>query len=402
MSMPWLSVVGLGEDGLDGLGPAARALIDSAEVLVGGDRHMSLVGEHGAERLGWRFPLEPLMADIQARRGRRVVVLATGDPMCFGIGATLARYLAPEEMRIIPAPSAFALACARLAWPRHTVECLTLHGRPLALLNGWLMPGQRLLLLSNDGETPAKVARHLNLRGFGASRVVVLEHMDGPKEKRIEATASDWKINEGAALNTIAVACRPDADAQILPRVPGLPDEAFRHDGQLTKREVRAATLARLMPLPGQHLWDVGAGAGSIAIEWLRAAANATAVAVEDKPERIAIIAENAEALGTPGLDIVQGRAPDALADLAPPDAIFIGGGLADPELLDVCWQALSPGGRLVANAVTLEGEQRLVAARAQHGGDLIRLAVSRAEPVGGLTGWRPLRPVTQWTLLKS
>jgi precorrin-6B C5,15-methyltransferase / cobalt-precorrin-6B C5,C15-methyltransferase len=400
MSAPWLTVVGLGEDGLDGLAPAVRALVDSAEVLVGGERHQALVGAHVAERLGWRFPLEPLMAELQARRGRRVVILATGDPMCFGIGSTLARYLAPEEMTVLPAPSAFALACARLGWPRHTVETLTLHGRPLALLNGWLMPDQRLLLLANDGETPAKVAAEVTARGFGPSRLVTLAHMGGPKEARFEATAESWREPRLPDLNTIALECRAGPEARPLPRLPGLPDEAYRHDGQLTKREVRAATLARLVPFPGQRLWDVGAGAGSIGIEWLRAARNTSAVAVERDPARAANIARNALALGTPGLEIVEGAAPAALAGLAPPDAVFVGGGL-EFETVELCWQALGPGGRLVANAVTLEGEQCLAAAQARHGGDLVRIAVSRAAPVGKRTGWRPLMPVTQWAARK-
>jgi len=401
MSTPWLSVVGLGEDGLDGLSPAARALVNAAEVLVGGERHLALIGPHAAESFGWQFPLEPLLAKLKARQDKRVVVLATGDPMCFGIGSTLARHLAPSEMRIVPAPSAFALACARLAWPRHTVETLTLHGRPLALLNGWLLPGQRLLLLAHDGETPAQVARHLTARGFGSSRITALAHMGGSQEARTEATAESWSTARIADLNTIALEVVAGPGAEILPRLPGLPDEAFRHDGQLTKREVRAATLARLAPLPGQRLWDVGAGAASIAIEWLRAAANAGAIAIERAPERIAMIAENASNLGTPALEVVHGEAPAALDGLAPPDAVFIGGGLTKPGLLETCWQALGTGGRLVANVVTLEGEQRLAEARARFGGELVRIAVSRAEPVGGLTGWRPLLPVTQWAAVK-
>ena len=400
MSAPRLTVIGLGEDGLDGLGPAARALIASAEVLVGGERHQALVGAHGAERLGWHFPLEPLMAELQARRGQRVVVLATGDPMCFGIGSTLARHLAPSEMRIIPALSAFALACARLGWPRHTVETLTLHGRPLALLHGWLMPGQRLLLLANDGESPAQVAAAVAARGFGPSRLVVLAHMGGPKEERFEATAETWRQARAPDLNTIALECRAGPEARPLPRAPGLPDEAYRHDGQLTKCEVRALTLARLMPFAGQRLWDVGAGAGSIAIEWLRAAPNTSAVAVEREAARIANIAENALALGTPMLEIVEGEAPAALAALAPPDAVFIGGGLGD-ETVDLCWRALAAGGRLVANAVTLAGERCLADAQARYGGELVRIAVSRAAPLGGRTGWRPLMPVTQWAAVK-
>jgi precorrin-6Y C5,15-methyltransferase (decarboxylating) len=398
---PWLTVIGLGEDGLDALAPAARALVEGAEVLVAGRRHFDLVGEHPAERLGWQFPLEPLMDELAARRGKRVVMLATGDPMCFGIGSTLARYVRPEEMRILPAPSAFALACARLGWPRHTVETLTLHGRPLALVNGWLMPGQRLLLLANDGETPAKLAAELRGRGFGPSRLVVLEHMGGAKERQLEATAESWREARVADFNTIALDCVAAPGTRALPRIPGLPDDAFHHDGQLTKREVRAATLARLAPYPGQRLWDVGAGVGSIAIEWLRAADNAEAIAIERNPARLAMLAENAAALGTPWLEVVEGAAPEALSGLAPPDAVFIGGGLSTEDLATPCWQALSSGGRLVANAVTTAGEARLLAAQAQYGGELTRLAISRVAPMGRLAGWRPLAPVTQWAAVK-
>ncbi len=399
---PWLTVVGIGDDGLDGLGAASRALIDNAEVLVGGDRHLTMLAGHPAEHLGWQFPLDPLIDDLKARRGKRVVVLATGDPMSYGIGTTLCRHLDIDEMRLIPAPSAFALACSRLGWPRHTVESLTLHGRPLEILNAWLQPGQRLLLLSHDGTTPAKVARLLTDKGFGGSRMTVLEHMGGPAEARHDATAGDWPPDCAANLNTIAVEVVADADAIVHARVPGLPDAAFASDGQLTKREVRAATLAALMPISGQLLWDVGAGCGSVAIEWLRAAPNTRAVAIEHKSDRLALIAENAGALGVPQLDVESGTAPDALANLDPPDAIFIGGGLTAAGLFDACWSALRPGGRMVANAVTAEGERVLLGWRETVGGDLTRIAVSRAEPVGLFTGWRPLMPVTQWAAVKS
>jgi precorrin-6Y C5,15-methyltransferase (decarboxylating) len=397
----WLTVLGLGDDGLDGLPPARRALVDTAEVLVGGDRHLALTANRTAERLGWQFPLDPLMADLKQRRGRRVVVLATGDPLCFGIGTTLLKHLDKAEMTILPAPSAFALARARLGWPHHTTTELTLHGRPLSLLNGWMQPGRRLLLLSHDGDTPATVARHLAERGFGPSAMTVLAHMDGASEARIDATAEAWPDAPVADLNTIAVTVAAGPVAKVWPRVPGLPDDAYEHDGQLTKREVRAATLAALMPLPGQRLWDIGAGSGAIAIEWLRSAENAEAVAIEREAGRAAAIARNAEALGTPTLQIVPDTAPDALADLPPPDAVFVGGGLTTPGLLDATWSALGRGGRLVANAVTVEGEQRLLAARDRHGGTLTRLAISRAEPVGPYLGWRPLMPVTQWAAVK-
>ena len=396
----WLTVIGLGDDGLDGLPPARRALIEAAEVLIGGDRHLSLVDHPTAERLGWQFPLDPLMAELKARRGKRVVILATGDPLCFGIGTTLLKHLDRDEMTILPAPSAFALARARLGWPHHTTTDLTLHGRPLALLNGWLQPGRRLLLLSHDGRTPVQVAAHLATQGFGPSKMTVLAHMGGD-ERRYEGRADDWTAADVPDLNTVAIELVATPGAAMRPRVPGLPDDAFEHDGQLTKREVRAATLATLAPLPGQRLWDVGAGSGSVAIEWLRATENAEAVAIERDSGRAAAIARNAEALGVPQLEIVSGAAPAALEGLAAPDTVFVGGGLSTEGLLDTVWNALRPGGRLVANAVTVEGEQRLLAAQAARSGALTRLAISRAEPVGGYLGWRPLMPVTQWSLTK-
>ena len=398
---PWLAIVGLGEDGLEGLTPAARALVESAEVLVGGERHLAMVPEDGRARLTWTSPLKLLVEEILERRDQRICVLATGDPMAYGIGVTLAKRLPREEMTIIPAPSAFSLAAARLGWSLAETDQLTLHGRPLALLNAYLQPGARLLILSEDGTTPAQVAGVLRERGYGESIITLLEHMGGPKEMIAEGTAADWGEGRTADLNTLAVHCRAGAEAALLPRTPGLPDDAFRHDGQLTKREVRAATLAALAPVPGQRMWDVGAGCGSIAIEWMRAAWEARAVAIERNPDRLALIAANAAALGTPKLKVVAGEAPAALEGLDPPDAVFIGGGATTEGLFEACWQALRPGGRLVANAVTLEGEQTLVRWRSEVGGDLTRIAVSRAEPVGPFTGWRPLMPVTQFRVTK-
>ena len=398
---PWLSVVGIGEDGLAALAPAARALIDQAEVLVGGQRHLAMVPEDGRERLTWTNPLLRLVDEIERRRGQRICVLATGDPLSYGIGVTLARRIPIAEITIVPALSAFSLAAARLGWNLTAVETLTLHGRPLGLLVPYLQPDARLLILSADGRTPGQVAALLDERGYGASAITVLEHMGGTAERRIDARAEEWPAGAVADLNTIAVACIAGPTARLLPRVPGLPDDAFCHDGQITKREVRAATLAALAPVSGQLLWDVGAGAGSIAIEWMRAAPRAAAVAVERNSDRLAMIAANATALGTPRLQIVAGTAPEALADLALPDAVFVGGGATTPGLIDACWQALRPGGRLVANAVTLEGEQVLVAWVQAAGGSLIRLAISRATPVGPYTGWQPFRPVTQLAATK-
>ena len=398
---PWLSIVGLGEDGLPGLAPAARALLDNAEVLIGGTRHLDMVPDDGRERLTWPSPLGAIVEEIARRRGQRVCVLATGDPMHYGIGVTLAKAVPMDEMVIIPAPSAFSLACARLGWTLSEVEPLTLHGRPLALLHPAIQPGARLLLLSNDAATPDQVAELLRARGYGPSRMVVLEHMGGAKERRLDATAEAWQPGRVADFNTIAVDCLAGPDAALLPRTPGLPDEAFRHDGQMTKREVRAVTLSALQPVPGQLLWDLGAGSGSIAIEWMRSHPCCRAIAVERYAGRIALIAGNAAALGTPGLEIVEGEAPGALDGLEAPDAAFIGGGLRADGNFETCWDRLKPGGRLVANAVTVEGEQALARWRAELGGELTRIAVARTGAVGPYTGWRPLMPVTQLRAVK-
>jgi len=403
----WLTVVGLGADGPEGLPPVSRALIESAEILVGGARHLGLVSNGPCEKVAWGFPLDATMETIAANRGKRVVVLATGDPMAYGIGSTLARHFAPEDLAIIPAPGAFSLAAARLAWPLDGCVCLTLHGRPLELLAYHAQPGARLLILSHDGSTPAKVAARLTELGYGPSRMSVLENMGAANEARHDAVAEAWPAADIADLNTIAVECISGPDARAYPHAPGLPDEAFLHDGQLTKRIVRAATLAALAPLPGQHLWDLGAGSGAVAIEWLRAAQNAqgrgaSAVAVERDPARSARIAENASRLGTPFLEIITADIAAALPGLTPPDAVFIGGGLSSEGLVEVVWRALKPGGRLVANAVTLEGEQVLANAHTTFAGELSRIAVSHAEPVGARTGWRPAMTVTQWSAVKA
>ncbi len=397
----WLSVVGIGDDGLGGVAPSARALIDAADILVGSERHLAMIPEDGRERLLWPRPISEVRPMLEALRGRPVCVLASGDPLCYGIGAKLHKWFDREDIAVIPAPSSFSLACARLGWSLPDIQTLTLHSRPLETLSAFLGPGARLLALTENGETPGRAADLLAASGYGESRLTVLEHLGGPKENIFEGTAADWDGRTCADLNALAIECVAGPDAAILPRVPGLPDEAFRHDGQLTKREVRSATVASLAPFPGQRLWDVGAGCGSIGIEWMRSAAHAEAVAIERAPERIALIAENAATLGTPRLEIVEGTAPDALEGLARPDAIFIGGGLSTSGLFERCWRALDRHGRLVANVVTLEGEAELLRLHAEHGGSLTRIAVSRAEPVGPFHGWRPLMPVTQWSVTK-
>lgn len=398
----WLSVVGLGEDGWDGLSPAARAIVEGAELLVGGARHLALVPEKAEqERLAWPSPLSDAYPLLLARRGRPTCVLASGDPSWFGVGAMLSRLIPPAEMLVVPAPSAFSLAAARLGWALQDTVCLSVHGRPLELVLPHLQPGARLLALSWDGATPATLAVLLRERGFGASRLVALEHMGGPRERAIEATADDWTAERVADLNTLAVECVAGPDARVLPRAAGLPDDWFDHDGQITKREVRAVTLSLLAPRRGELLWDVGAGSGSIGIEWMLADPANRAVAVEARADRARRIPANAAAFGVPGLNLVVGPAPGSLAGLPAPDAVFIGGGLTVPGVPEACWAALKPGGRLAANAVTLESEAALVEWHKRVGGQLIRLAVSRAEPLGGFLGWQPLRPVVLWTAVK-
>ena len=389
---PWLSVIGIGDDGVIGLSPAARTLLDTAEVVVGGARHLTLVQGH-AEKHEWPSPFAKARDLMDSLRGRNVAVLASGDPMWFGIGATLTRWLSPGEMRVLPHPGSFSLAAAAMGWPLQDCLCLTIHGRPLETLNLHLAPGRRLLVLSEDGQSPAAVARLLEKAGYGPSRLVVLEHLGGADERIRDSVAEAWE-GEAADLNTIAIECRPRRGARLLAALPGLPDDAFDHDGQLTKQEIRAVTLATLAPLPGELLWDVGAGCGSVAIEWMRAGGRA--VAIEPRPERCARIAANAATLGVPGLEVVRGKAPDALP-YSDPDAVFVGGGVSAPGVLDACWAALRPGGRLVANAVTTEGEAALIALHARFGGQMTRLSVSRLAPVGGFHTWHPAMPVTQF-----
>jgi precorrin-6Y C5,15-methyltransferase (decarboxylating) len=402
MMRPWLAVVGIGDDGLAGLSPAARTLVETAEVLVGGARHLTMAPEqHGAERIGWSSPLADTIAAIAARRGRRVTVLASGDPMWFGVGAVLARRFPREEMTILPHVGAFSLAAARLGWPLAECAAISLHARPLASLRLQLMPGRHVLALAEDGGTPAAVAALLTGLGWGPSRMSVFSHLGGPREAVVASEAQCWEGRDVADLNTIALECRAGPGARALPRLAGLPDDAFEHDGQLTKREVRAATLAALAPLAGETLWDVGAGCGSIAIEWLRASDTATAIAVERDPARAGMIARNAATLGVPGLRVALGAAPEALAGLPTPDAVFVGGGISADGLLPAVWGALPPGGRLVANVVTAEGEARLLDWHARHGGALMRISVSRAEPAGVHHLWRPLASVTQLAVVK-
>lgn len=396
----WLSIVGIGEDGYVGLGKAARRALLAATEVFGGERQLALLPHClKARRVAWPSPFD--LAPLLERRGTPTCVLASGDPMFFGIGATLARQLPVGEMQVLPAPSSVSLAAARLGWPLQEVELLSLVGRPLAAINARLHAGRRLLLLSNDGGSPAAVAALLRERGFAPSRLSVLEHLGGERERRIDGIAADWSLQEAAALNVIAIDCVAGEDARRLPLTPGLPDDAYRHDGQLTKRDVRAVTLARLAPEPGELLWDVGAGCGSIGIEWMRAHPSCRAIAIEADDGRQQHIAHNRDALGVPGLQLVAGHAPEALEGLEAPDAIFIGGGVTIPGMLETCWANLKSGGRLLANAVTLQSEAALVSWRERHGGELVRLQVSQAQALGSFDTWRAALPITLLALRK-
>ncbi len=441
----WLHIVGVGVGGVGELPAATRLLVSFAEAVIGSPRFLAdlepIIASHphpelsspdqvsqrsleavaralldddaAAEEPGvtdmddnrvlieWQPPIENMVEQVLRQRGKPTVVLASGDPMWFGIGATLARRLEAEEFVIYPLASSFQFAAARLHWPLQHVATLSLHGRPPEDIHRFILPGNRILALTSDASTARHVAEALVARGYGQSRMTVLENLGGPEERVTETAAEVFDPESIGDFYVLGVDCVADVAAPLLPLVPGLPDDAFVSDGQLTKREVRAATIARLAPYPGALLWDVGAGCGSVAIEWLRAARDAEAIAFEREGERLQMIAVNAAALGVPTLRIENGEAPGSLAGMPAPDAVFLGGGVADEALFNACWQALKPGGRLVANAVTLDGEAALYARQARLGGELIRIDVSVLDAIGSQRVLRPRLPVTQWVVVK-
>lgn len=409
MSELWLQIVGIGAEGLPSLSPAARGAVEAAEIVFGGRRHLAMLPRGRAERVEWPSPFDHLLNRLESCRGRRTVALVTGDPTWRSAGARIAA--AFEEAVIHPQVSAYQLAAARMLWPLEDCACLTVHGRAggardVAALRPFVQPGARLIVLAADGGSAEAVGVALKDWGFGASPLRALWDLGAGTEGWQEAPAAAWasgRIERPGDLCTLAVECRAEPGARFVPALPGLPDDLFEGDGVMTKREVRAVTLARLAPARGALLWDVGCGCGSVAVEWMRAAPGARAVGIEPRADRRALAAANAARLGAPGLELREGTAPDAMSGLPAPDAVFLGGGVSDAAI-DGAWAALSPGGRLVANAVTLRGEAALAAAQARLGGELTRIRIERAEPVGGAGGplaWRPAMPVCQWSVTR-
>ena len=402
LAKKWLDIVGIGGDGAAGLGDEAKRLIANAEIVFGGRRHLALAQSLIAgEARAWPTPFDTAMREVVARRGRKVCVLASGDPFLHSVGVTLARHVPVDEMIVVPAPSAFSLAASRLGWALQDAETVSLHGHAIDLIRPLLQPKRRVLALTSDGDGPKAVAALLAGLGFGRSKLTVLEALGGPDERVRSATAVSFDLENINALNVLALELESDREARVLPLTAGRADDLFEHDGQITKREVRAVTLAALAPRRGELLWDIGAGSGSISIEWMLADPAMRAVAIEANAERAARIGRNAAAFGVPGLRVVEGTAPAALAGLPTPDAIFIGGGGTNGGVVDAAVAALPSGGRLVANAVTLEMEALLLAKHAERGGELVRIAISRETAIGSMSGWRPAMPVTQWNWVK-
>ena len=398
---PWLSIIGIGEDGFDGLSSAARILVSQAKLVVGGPRHLALIGELNVEKLSWPSPLTNAVPTILARRGEPIVVLASGDPFYFGVGELLSRHIPKQEILCLPTPSAFSLVASRLKWSQQDCACVSLHGRKFERIIPYLQPCARIIALSWDETTPMRLARHLTANGMADSKIYVLERIGGTDEKIRTTFARDFKLTDISALNTVAVEIVADAHSRIIPLTPGLPDDWFEHDGQLTKRDIRAITLSALAPRKGEILWDIGAGAGSIAIEWMLADPANRSIAVERHPDRAARIARNALVLGAPELVIVPDEAPKCLERLEQPNAVFIGGG-ANSNMLAAAWAALPIHGRLVINAVTLETQSLLTQYYAEKGGELIEINIARARPVGRYHGLEPSMAVLQWRGNKS
>jgi precorrin-6B C5,15-methyltransferase / cobalt-precorrin-6B C5,C15-methyltransferase len=392
MDEPWLTIVGLGEDGPVGLSPASQAALSAAKVIFGGPRHLDLIGA-GDKGQAWPVPFDP--TPVLAFRGQPTVVVASGDPFWFGAGGSLMAHLTPGEWVSHPAPSTFQLAANRLGWRLEEVHCLGLHAAPFARLRTVLGRGVRVICTLRDGATVEEIARWLAAHGHGSAKIAVLARLGGPHERvwTLERTKMDQFI-----VGPVAVAI--EARDPGLPRASGLPDELFDHDGQITKRPVRALTLSALAPRPGEILWDIGAGSGSVGIEWLLAG-GARVAALEADPTRAARARGNVDAFGLSHRHhLHEARAPEGLAGLPTPDAVFIGGG-ATQDLLTALWDLFPPGTRLVVNAVTLETEALLLDWSARHGGALLKIELSEPAAIGRKRAWRSALPILQWSVTR-
>lgn len=395
-----IDVVGIGAAGWPTLAAAQREIILQAQLVLGSSRQLNLLPEApGQRREAWPPDLRTaLLALKKGQDSRAVVVLASGDPLVAGVGAAVVELFGAAAVRIHPAVSSPALARARMGWPSDTVALIRLRGDDLDLVRRALFPGRRLMILSRDAATPGELAALLRDGGFGPSAMTVLGDLGAATETRIDGSAQEWS-RAAPPLNIVCVECRTEV-AGGWSLAPGLPDEAYEHDGQLTKRHLRASALAHLLPRPGELLIDVGAGAGSVAIEWMRSDQTCQAIAVEPNLDRAARIAVNAHALGVPGLRVVTGSAPEALDSLPRAAATFVGGG-ASPATLEACWSLLLPGGRIVVHAVTRETDMLLSQCRIRYGGALARVMVEHLEPLGQFSGWKPARAIVEWSATK-
>ncbi|WP_027531231.1 bifunctional cobalt-precorrin-7 (C(5))-methyltransferase/cobalt-precorrin-6B (C(15))-methyltransferase [Bradyrhizobium sp. WSM3983] len=393
MTDPWLTIIGISEDGLAGLSEASRKALSSAETVFGGERHLALA-DVGSRGRVWPVPFD---ADIVLScRGRPTAVLASGDPFWYGAGASLAEKLYGDEWIAHPAPSTFSLAAARLGWRLEATACLGLHAAPFERLVPHLAQDARIICLVRDAAAMAKLAKWLTERGWGASLLWTLAALGGPREY-IDQHRADL-FAEDIAGNLVAVAVQARG-GQGIPRSSGLADDLFVHDGQITKRPMRALALSALAPRLGERLWDIGAGSGSVSVEW--ALCGGTAIAIEAREDRAANARSNAAVFGLAHrITVLTGQAPEALAALDPPDAVFIGGGL-DLAMFDSIWSRLAPGARLVAHAVTLETDALLGELHQRHGGELMRVEIAHVAPLGRYRSWEAARPVVQWSAVR-
>jgi precorrin-6B C5,15-methyltransferase / cobalt-precorrin-6B C5,C15-methyltransferase len=399
--MMWLDIIGIGEDGWDGLSAKSQHSIETAQHIVGSTRTLAMVPASAAKRHEWPQPFSAVVEQLKPLRGEPTVILATGDPMNYGVARKLLEFIPKSEINITPHLSAFSLAASRMGWSLPDCDCFTIHGRPAANVEAFIQPDAHLLILTQDETSIAEVCRRLVARGFETSEVTVLENMGGPRERMTAFTVNARPDIKWSPLNSLAIHCKASPQAKIWSRVAGLPDDAFVHDGKITKREVRAATLAALAPGPDQVLWDVGAGSGSIGIEWMRSTRGCEAYAIEPMENRRAMIATNADQLGTPRLHIIPKAAPEAYIGLPRPNAVFIGGGISVAGTFEGAWEALLPGGTMVANVVTLEGEMHLYDLQEKHGGELVRMETSILTNVGPHRALKPRMAVTQWRTRK-